>query len=102
MFFLIKSIRSISLRNAINPRIHHNLREITKRLAIFVVLLIITFVSHKIFSLINEEIIYCILHITYKFHSCYATNFFTILKNDKIRDSHNLIFFGNILIILNV
>ncbi len=44
-------------------KIHHYVKEITKRLAIFAVLILAAFVFHRIFSAINEEIIGAIIFI---------------------------------------
>ncbi len=66
-----------------NPRIHHYLREITKRLAIFVVLLLIAFTSHMIFSLINEEIIGAIIFIVgFSFGAMYY--YFNLFKEENL------------------
>jgi len=49
-----------SLMNSI---IHHYAKEITKRLAIFAILLLVAFSSHKMFSFFHEEIFGAILFI---------------------------------------
>jgi hypothetical protein len=46
-----------------NSRAHHYAKEITKRFLIFAVVLVIAFLFHRLFSIINEEIIGAVIFI---------------------------------------
>jgi hypothetical protein len=46
-----------------NSKVHHYAKEITKRLFIFAILLLVAFVFHILFSIIHEEIIGAVIFI---------------------------------------
>ena len=95
MIIPVKSINNIGLRLFMNSRIHHYAKEITKRLAIFAILLLFAYFFHRIFSIVNEEIIGAIiLIIGFSIRAMYY--YFNLFKE---KDIHKMEFIISIIFV---
>jgi voltage-gated potassium channel Kch len=79
-------------------KIHRYAKEITKRFAIFGILLIIAFSFHRIFSIINEEIIGAIIFII-GFSAGAMYYYFNLFKQ---KDRHTIEFIISIIFVFSL
>jgi hypothetical protein len=83
MLCLVNSINNMSLQQIMKSKIHHYAKEITKRLAIFAILLLVAFLFHRLFSLIHQEIIGAVIFIL-----CFSLGamyyYFNLFKTDHL------------------